>query len=132
MTRLGERYQTADWKKEKHAPVIECPAQVKADEAFDVKASVGKEIAHPNTTEHHIRWISLYFHPEGENFTYDVGTFEFNAHGESVKGANEGPVYTHPVACASMKLSKGGTLYATSYCNIHGLWESSQEIEVAE
>jgi len=30
------------------------------------------EIAHPNTTDHHIRWISLYFHPEGNKFTYDV------------------------------------------------------------
>ena len=29
----------------------------KADEMFAVKVSLGKEIAHPNTTEHHIRWI---------------------------------------------------------------------------
>ena len=127
---IGERFQSADWKKEKHAPVIECPDEVQAGEIFEVKASLGKEIAHPNTTEHHIRWISLYFHPEGGNFTYDVGHFEFNAHGESVKGANEGHVYTHHAVTAAMKVSEGGTLYATSYCNIHGLWESSKEIKV--
>ena len=58
-------FQIADWKKEKHVPVIECPDKVKSGEIFWLKITVGKEIAHPNTTEHHIRWISVYFHPEG-------------------------------------------------------------------
>jgi superoxide reductase len=95
-----------------------------------VKASLGKEIAHPNTTEHHIRWISLYFHPERGNFTYDVGHFAFNAHGESIKGPNEGPIYTHHEVTAALKLNESGTLHAMAYCNIHGLWESSKEITV--
>jgi superoxide reductase len=125
---LGDRIQQADWKKEKHVPVIECPDKVKAGEMFKVKVSLGKEIAHPNTTEHHIRWISLYFHPQGSKFTYDVGMFEFNAHGEAVAGANQGPVYTHHGATTWLKITEPGTLHATSYCNIHGLWESSQEI----
>jgi superoxide reductase len=64
MLKLGERIKEGDWKAEKHVPVIECPDQVKANELFEVKVSLGKEIAHPNTTEHHIRWISLYFHPQ--------------------------------------------------------------------
>jgi superoxide reductase len=128
---IGETIQHADWKKEKHVPVIECPDQVKADEIFEVKASVGKEIGHPNTTEHHIRWIALYFHPEGDKFTYEVGRYEFNAHGESVQGANQGPVYTHHAVGAAMKVNKPGTLYALAYCNIHGLWESKQEIRLA-
>jgi superoxide reductase len=127
---LGDRFQHADWKKEKHVPVIECPDEVTAGEMFDVKASLGKEIAHPNTTEHHIRWITLFFHPEGGNFTYEVGHFEFNAHGESVQGPNEGPVYTHHSVTASMRVSEPGTLYALALCNIHGLWESSKEIQL--
>ena len=61
--KIGNLIQEADWKKEKHVPVIECPDEVSKDEMFDVKAGLGKEIAHPNTTEHHIRWIELYFHP---------------------------------------------------------------------
>ena len=109
---LGDRIQHADWRKEKHVPVIECPDQVTPDEFFDVKVSLGKEIAHPNTTEHHIRWIALYFHPEGGQFTYDVGHFKFNAHGESVRGPNEGPVYTHHEASSSPKVSEPGTLHA--------------------
>ncbi len=129
-SKLSDQLQEADWKKEKHVPVIDSADSVEADTFFDVKVTLGKEINHPNTTEHHISWISLYFHPEDEKFTYHVGTYEFNAHGESAKGANEGPVYTHHQATATMKTSKGGTLYAMAYCNIHGLWQSAKEIKV--
>ncbi len=129
---IGGRIQQADWKKEKHVPVIECPDQVKADELFEVTVSLGKEIGHPNTTEHHIRWISLYFHPEGDKFTYDVGHFEFNAHGESVAGPNQGPVYTHHAATVWLKIGQPGTLHALALCNIHGLWESAHEIQISE
>jgi superoxide reductase len=130
MKPFGELYQTADWKTEKHVPVIECPEKVKAGELFSVKATIGKEVAHPNTTEHHIRWISLYFLPEGAKFPYEVGHFEFNAHGESAEGPNKGPVYTNHEATASLKISKPGTIYATSLCNIHGLWKSEKEIQL--
>ena len=37
--------QKADWKFEKHVPVIECKDIVKADEMFKVKVGIGKEIA---------------------------------------------------------------------------------------
>ena len=130
MANLSERIQQADWKKEKHVPVIECPDEVKAGEVFEVKASLGKEIAHPNTTEHHIRWITLYFHPEGDKFTYQVGHYEFSAHGESAAGANQGPVYTHHAVTTALKVTTSGTLHALALCNIHGLWESSKEIRV--
>jgi len=128
MTELSDRIQKADWKREKHVPVIECPDRVNAGEFFEVKISLGKEIAHPNTTEHHIRWISLYFHPEGEKFTYHVGRFEFSAHGESAAGPNQGPVYTNHEVTASLKIKKPGTLHALALCNIHGLWEGSKEV----
>jgi len=130
MAKLGDNVQTADWKTEKHVPVIECPDKVKAGEVFSIKVTLGKEIAHPNTTEHHIRWITLYFHAHGEKFNYEVGHFEFNAHGESTEGANKGPVYTHHEVTASMKISKTGSLHALAFCNIHGLWESSKEVQI--
>jgi superoxide reductase len=130
MAGVADRIQTADWKKEKHIPVIECPGEVAAGEAFDVKVTLGKEIAHPNTTEHHIAWISLFFNPEGDKFSYDVGRFQFGAHGQSAAGPNQGPVHTDHLVTASLKIAKSGTLHAVSYCNIHGLWESSREISV--
>jgi superoxide reductase len=131
MAGLSERIQQADWKKEKHVPVIEAPDQVKAGEMFEVTVSLGKEIAHPNTTEHHISWITLYFHPEGAKFTHQVGHFEFSAHGEDVSGPNQGPVYTHHGVTAWVKVNTPGTLHALALCNIHGLWESSKEITLS-
>ena len=128
--KLGERIQTADWKTEKHVPVIECADAVTPDKLFPIKVSVGKEIPHPNTTEHHISWMDVYFQPDGDKFAYQIGRFEFTAHGESVKGANQGPAYTNPDATFSMKVNAPGTLLAVSLCNIHGLWENSRELKL--
>lgn len=128
--KIGELVQSGDWKGEKHVPVIEAPDKVSAGELFDVVLSVGKEIPHPNTTEHHICWIKLLFKPEGDKFAYEVGEVRFDGHGASVKGANEGPVFTDPYGVIRLKLSVSGTLVATSSCNIHGLWESCQTITV--
>ncbi len=130
MGKMGEMYQTADWKSEKHVPTIECPESVKAEELFNVAVAIGKEVAHPNTTEHHIRWIQLFFKPDNDKFAYQVGSFEFTAHGENAEGPNKGPVYTHHAATASMKIKSSGTLLATAFCNIHGLWENSKPIRV--
>ena len=131
MTMLSELIQSADWKSEKHVPVIECPDAVKADAFFTVKLSIGKGVAHPNTTEHHIRWIQLFFQPEGAKAPFQIALFEFAAHGESVDGPNKGPVFTHPEASTSMKTGRPGTLLALAYCNIHGVWQSSKEIKLA-
>jgi superoxide reductase len=130
MAKMGELFQTADWKSEKHVPVIECPAEVKTDEIFQVKVSIGKEVAHPNTTDHHIRWIQLFFKPDGDKFSYQIGNYEFTAHGESTEGPDTGPAYTNHAAVTEVKLKKSGTLHAISLCNIHGLWENSQQVKV--
>ena len=130
MKKFGEVVQEADWKKEKHVPVIECADAVKADEMFQVTVGVGKEIAHPNTTEHHISWISLYFHPEGEKFPYQIGHYEFSAHGASAQGPNTSSVFTNHQVVTWFKTSKPGTILALSLCNIHGLWQSSKDIKL--
>ena len=126
---VDDLFQTADWKTEKHVPVIECPDTVPSDNFFDLKISLGKEVAHPNTTEHHIRWIRVYFKP-ADGTAYEVGSFEFAAHGESAKGPNTGPVYTHHEVICSLKTTAPGRIVAMAYCNIHGLWENAKEIQV--
>ncbi len=131
MNKYGDLFKTADWKNEKHVPVIECTDAVKAGEKFSLSIAVGKEIAHPNTTAHHIRWISVQFQPEGETVSCQIGHFEFSAHGESAQGPDTGPAYTSHEVSLTLTLSKSGTIFATSLCNIHGLWESSQEIKVS-
>lgn len=125
-----ELYQSANWKEEKHVPVIETPDEVGKGEFFEVKVTIGKEVAHPNKTEHHIRWVEVYFHPEGGKFPYHIGRADFSAHGESAEGADTGTVYTHHAATLSFKTDKPGTIYATSYCNIHGLWQNAKQIKV--
>lgn len=129
--KIGDGVQSADWKNEKHVPAIDAPDTVRAGEAFAVTVSVGKEIPHPNTTAHHIAWINVFFKPDGDKFLYQVGHFDFTGHGASAKGADTGPVYTHPTATFSMMVNGSGTLVAVEQCNIHGLWESSKEIKVA-
>jgi superoxide reductase len=130
MPELNEHIQRADWKTEKHVPVIESPDQVRADEVFEVRVSLGKHVAHPNTTEHHIRWIDVYFLPEGSKFTHQVAHVEFSAHGESTTGPNTGPVYTQHEAGISLRVNTAGTLFALALCNIHGLWESSKGVRL--
>jgi len=123
-------FQVADWKTEKHVPVIDSADVVKKGEAFKITVTVGKEIPHPNTTEHHISCIGVYFIGDGEKFPSQVGRFEFSAHGESTQGPNLGLVYTNPEATLNLRIDKTGTIFAISYCNIHGLWKSAKEIRV--
>jgi len=130
MKKLAEVIQEADWKTEKHVPAIECPDAAKANEMIEVNVTIGKEIAHPNTTEHHISWISLFFFPEGEKFPYQIGHYEFNAHGASLQGPNTSSVYTHHATTTWFKTGKPGTILALSLCNIHGLWQSTKEIKL--
>ena len=77
---IGNLFQTGDWKNEKHSPVIEI---LEKGEKIKVRVSVGKEIPHPNTTEHHISWIEVYFLPEGEKFPHNLGRFDLAAHGRA-------------------------------------------------
>lgn len=131
MGELKDLFQSADWKQEKHVPVIEVPDKVDKGELIKLTVSVGKAIAHPNTTEHHIRWIEIYFQAQGEKFPYQIARFEFSSHGESTQGLNTSTVYTHPEVVASFKTDKAGTILASSFCNIHGLWQNAKKIEVA-
>ena len=130
MTRLKDLLQEADWKLEKHVPVIESPDAIGKGEVVPITVSVGKEIVHPNTSEHHIEWITIYFLPKGEKFPYQLGRYEFNSHGASAQGPNTSGIYTEPKVTLNFKSDKSGNIIAVSYCNIHGLWESSKEIGV--
>ncbi len=128
MADICKLYQTDDWKTEKHVPVIEVPEEVEKGQYFPITVTLGKEVAHPNETAHHIRWIKVYFHPEDAPFPYEIAHTAFQAHGESVDGPDTSGVYTHHEVQVSFKTDKPGTLFATSLCNIHGLWQSSKPL----
>ena len=124
---LAPTVKTADWKAEKHVPVIAAPAAAKAGEPFAVEIDVGKEIPHPNTAQHHIVWIALHFVPAGGSTSIELGRAWFTAHGDSPDPARPGPA-TAPVARFRVLIPGPGTLHAIAYCNLHGLWESSVEV----
>ncbi len=116
---IKETISSGDWKGEKHVPVIEIAD--KKEGMVKVEISVGKEIKHPNTLEHHISWVELYFTPEGERFPKMVGRAAFCGHGDMI---------TEPVAAFRFSPGKSGKLHALSFCNIHGLWESDYELKL--
>ncbi|MCD1146770.1 superoxide reductase [Peptoniphilus sp. KCTC 25270] len=116
--KLTETVKSGDWKNEKHVPVLHVE---KVDGAFNIRAIVGEEIEHPNTLEHHIGWIKVFFQPEDFSAPVEVASQVFSAHGE-------GELFSKPEVFATVKSEKGGKVFALSYCNIHGLWENAVEV----
>ena len=103
-------------KRESHTPKIDVPAKAKSDEAIVVKVSVGP---HPNTVEHSIRWLAVFFYEEGRAFNpITLAKVSFNA-----------PT-TEPEITLKVKLSKSGVIHALEYCNLHGLWSGKKEIMI--
>ena len=96
--------------KEKHVPVIEL---ISCNECGPnaVKITVGKETAHPNTIEHHIKWVALFGVKNG--IAVHIATFDL------------GPAFGIPTVVAHVNMEGLSELVAVEYCNIHGLWESS-------
>jgi superoxide reductase len=123
---LSEFVKTADWKNEKHVPVIICADTVSAGTPLEVTVTVGKEIAHPNTMGHHIAWIALHFVPAGMQRSIVLGRCEFSAHGATAD--ENGIAFTDSTFSLRVRLATAGTLYATAYCNLHGLWASEKEL----
>ena len=105
MKKIGDLYQTGDWKGEKQVPVIHAPEASKKGDLIDLKVLIGEEIPHPNTLEHHIAWIKVYFQPEGSKFPVEVANVDFAAHGEL-------GVFTDYIAALKFKAEVSGTIYA--------------------
>lgn len=103
-------------KVESHTPKITAPESVRAGEPFEVEIKVGP---HPNTEQHSIRRIEVYFYEEGRPFNPIL-----------VTSVDLAPVYAEPVLKVTLKLSRSGTIYAVEYCNLHGLWEAGREVRV--
>ena len=125
---LSSLIKSADWKAEKHVPVIMLLSPFNHGEPIEMEVSVGKEISHPNTVDHHISWIALYFVAEGSQLPVELARAEFSAHGPDI--------FTEPVLRTKIRIpptptsnsNSIGTLLAVAYCNLHGLWESELRV----
>ena len=98
--------------KEKHVPTIEIGKGKGASGADVVTVLVGKEVAHPNTIEHHIAYLEVY-------------GVQGNGQVIALAKADFAPSYTSPKITIETSLADIKTVYAISYCNVHGLWENS-------
>lgn len=113
--RFGDILNTKEKEgKEKHVPVIEIKKGAEGGEDL-INITVGKEVPHPNTIEHHIKWIQFYG-VKKTNQVIHLGTFDI------------GPTYAAPKVTTYVKTSEFKTLIALEYCNIHGVWENSLDI----
>ncbi|MCU0798592.1 MAG: class II SORL domain-containing protein [Candidatus Thermoplasmatota archaeon] len=101
--------------KEKHVPQIEVHKGEGKGGKDIVKIVVGKDVPHPNLVEHHIVWAQL-MGVKANGLVIDLGKVNF------------APAYTEPSACFHVPLGDFKSLIATSYCNIHGVWESSVDL----
>lgn len=101
--------------EKKHAPVMSAPSSVQAGELFDVTIEVGKMLPHPNELEHFIEFIELY---ADDRFLCRVDlTAETSSPKVTFRIALPGPT---------------DELRAYERCNIHGVWASSQDMNVSE
>ena len=101
--------------KEKHVPMIEV-GKGKGEAGADiVHVVVGKEVAHPNTMEHHIAWIEV-FGVKQDGQVIDLGRSAF------------GPGHTAPNVRFQVPVAEFKSLCALAYCNIHGVWGNCLEV----
>ncbi len=98
----------------KHLTVIEVPAKVKAGEPFAVNLKVGgiDGVEHPNLLGHYIHWLELW------------------ADERLLARVDFSPVVSQPEATFTIVLEGLTTLRALEFCNLHGIWESSEKVAV--
>lgn len=97
--------------EKKHVPFIQAPETVKADEVFEIKLTMGKEIDHPMEDKHYIQYVAL--HAD----YYQLARVDFTPECKAE-------------ATLNVKLKESCTLRAYVFCNIHGQWEAEKEITV--
>ena len=102
--------------KEKHVPYIEVGKGRGREDVDVVRVVVGKEVPHPNTTEHHIAWIEL-FGVKKDGHVICIGRSAFGAG------------YSNPNARFQVPVPEFNAFCALAYCNIHGLWQNCIEME---
>ena len=107
-----DRENPTDLEK-KHIPYISAPERVEKDKPFDISIEIGRLLAHPNEPGHFIEWLEVYC---GDTFlgrTYFAGGV------------------SHPIARFKVNLSHAqGPLKVWAKCNLHGIWESTKEIQI--
>jgi superoxide reductase len=124
MTEPYPQLRTKERKVRSHTPVIECPEKVEAGKIFQIKISLGDGTGYPDTTEHHIRRVSLYYSDNDGKTVRQIAGVEFDSHSPNRDALSR---YETIV---DAKITESGILHAMAYCNVHGLAEAIRQITV--
>ena len=84
-----------------------------------VTITIGKTVPHPNTVEHHIKWIQLFAKEEDSRYVVDIAKVDL------------GPTYASTEMRVPVMLKKNSTLFALGCCSIHGVWDYSVKVTVS-
>lgn len=98
--------------EKKHTVIIDAPESVSEGEEFEVTLRVGEYTEHPNEPGHFIEWMELY---SGDTFLARLDLT---------------PEKTDYVMKVTVSLDHAHPLRGRAKCNLHGLWETKQEVEV--
>ena len=122
MERFGDHITPPEEEgKEKHVPIIHAPDSAKAGEPFEVTIVVGEETPHPSELKHSIRDVELWAkYKDSPKPILKVASAHFGA------------TLTRPTVTFHVTLEESATLFALEYCNIHGEWDYSVDIEITE
>jgi len=94
-----------------HVPQIKVPDAVKLGVPFEVEVRVGEKL-HEMIPTHYIDWVDLY--------ADDIFLTKFILT----------PNLTQPICKMMLTINKSATLRAIEHCNLHGLWEGTNQIKV--
>ena len=97
--------------KEKHVPSIDVKECSSCNE-LTITVQVGKDILHPSTVEHHIKYIQLFGETNDNKFAH-------------ISIINLGEENTLPRGKVNIKKGIFKNIIVLSFCNIHGVWENS-------
>jgi superoxide reductase len=124
MTKSPSHLKPAERKTQSHTPVIGCPDKVEADKIFQIKISLGDSLGHPDTNEHHVCRVSLYYSDSEGKTVRQIAGVEFQSHspGKDALSRYE--------TIIDAKIAESGVLHAMAYCNLHGLAEAIRQITV--
>ncbi len=103
-------------KIESHMPKVDMPDEITIGQPFNINIYVSP---HPNTLNHSIRRIEVYFIEKGRRFNPIL-----------IASIDLTPTYIEPELTLKIKLDKPGILSVVSYCNLHGLWVYEKEVKV--
>ncbi|MGB5931941.1 MAG: class II SORL domain-containing protein [Anaerolineae bacterium] len=114
LTEVNRKPEVMTDMARKHLTVIDIPKRIEAGKPFCARVKVGgiDGVEHPDLLGHYIHWLELW------------------ADERLLARADFYPAVSQPEVTFTVILEGPATLRALEFCNLHGIWDSSQEVAV--